>query len=436
MTRRDRAILTLISLLLLPAAAAPQPSDLGVQNPPAHEPIMILSDAAAAGRDSVTHNGVRSGTGTASDPWVISDWTIHAGENEQAIRIQDVRGHLLIRNVVLEVGHESRANGISIFDSDNVRAEGVISRGLGGLLYAERTTVALIDSRAESEGWSCVEVKEARLTVRNLRAHGRCGFKVVAATSSTVLAENLIFQEVAGGFGISGQVQVEIRNAVVTANQSGIELEGGPTSTLSGVFLSDLENSNIELENVTLTGWRDGIKWVNSPYRDAQPEFHATVRTRDVRIKSDSTGVSLRAPYADFPRPAQGTFFGERLTIIGADVALWSGESQAVVSDSLFAENHAALEAYGEVPGGNPDVRVTGSTFVGNDRLASASDGASIVIERSWWDDGDERGNVRLSQKAEGPLHDIAGYRRNEASIGSVAVLAMLAAVVLLGNRR
>jgi len=61
---------------LSPAAAAG--SSLGAEPTyEAHDPIMILSDD-----DFTPENGVRSGSGTADDPYIISGWEIHATDDK------------------------------------------------------------------------------------------------------------------------------------------------------------------------------------------------------------------------------------------------------------------------------------------------------------------------------------------------------------------
>lgn len=92
-----------------------------------HDPIHIRNDGDLVLPDEVSGNGVRGGTGTPQDPYVIENWTISSDE-ETAIRIENVRLHLVIRDVRLtqDAGpsrsgsEEDVRSAISVYDSENL----------------------------------------------------------------------------------------------------------------------------------------------------------------------------------------------------------------------------------------------------------------------------------------------------------------------------
>lgn len=126
--------------ILVPATLGQQEDD-GSTGLPSHEPITILSD------DEFTPaRGVRSGSGSASDPYVISDWEIrlppggapftapdrppdsaYQGFNETSERIhglhlQYTQAHVLIRNVHV-FGSGPGRHGIFIERASNATVE-------------------------------------------------------------------------------------------------------------------------------------------------------------------------------------------------------------------------------------------------------------------------------------------------------------------------
>lgn len=113
-----------------------------------HDPITILNDAELVPPDGISGNGVRSGTGTPQDPYVIADWTISSGE-ETAIHIQDVHVWVELRNVTI-VQDELRDDSFGIFvqDVDHLTVAGVNVTGLQSTgIHVQESNVTIRDSR-------------------------------------------------------------------------------------------------------------------------------------------------------------------------------------------------------------------------------------------------------------------------------------------------
>lgn len=81
-----------------------------------HLPIFIYGNG-----DLNQNNGVTSGTGTQSDPYIIENWQIVAG-GKNAIQIQYTNKYVTIRNVHLLSGFPGY-NGLTLQNSQNVRIE-------------------------------------------------------------------------------------------------------------------------------------------------------------------------------------------------------------------------------------------------------------------------------------------------------------------------
>ncbi len=98
---RTIVLVTAAAAALAAVAAIASASGTGVEDRAALEsrgPIEIASDA-----DFTPANGVRSGSGTASDPFVISRWSI-VGSGEYGIEIANVNSEFVIENVLVDSG--------------------------------------------------------------------------------------------------------------------------------------------------------------------------------------------------------------------------------------------------------------------------------------------------------------------------------------------
>jgi len=82
-----------------------------------HPPIFIQGDA-----NFTAENGVVGGSGTVSDPYVISGWDIDASSSN-GIEIHDTRAYLNIQDVVIHGGDEFGFTGVVLAFAQNVTVE-------------------------------------------------------------------------------------------------------------------------------------------------------------------------------------------------------------------------------------------------------------------------------------------------------------------------
>lgn len=116
------SVSSLLPLFLLPLLA-------GVQGADDHVPIDIRSDTDLASPDVLGRNGVRSGSGTADDPYVISHWRIRTDGVVPGIRIQDTTVHVRIHNITIEHGEGSVTAALFLARSHDIEVRDVVLSG-------------------------------------------------------------------------------------------------------------------------------------------------------------------------------------------------------------------------------------------------------------------------------------------------------------------
>jgi parallel beta-helix repeat protein len=84
------------------------------------EPIVISDD-----ENFTAANGVRSGSGTAEDPYLIENWTIDASENH-GIWVENTTKHFVVRNSLIENGS---LGGVRLENVINGMIENVTCKG-------------------------------------------------------------------------------------------------------------------------------------------------------------------------------------------------------------------------------------------------------------------------------------------------------------------
>lgn len=120
-------------------AATPAPAALPAKDRPDHGPIEVLGDADLIAPDTpADDDGIRGGSGTEDDPYIISNWRI-SSDDEDGIYVFNTSLHLVIRDVTLtqDVARND-SYGIYIDKATNVVVENVTVRGrqsIGIVIY-------------------------------------------------------------------------------------------------------------------------------------------------------------------------------------------------------------------------------------------------------------------------------------------------------------
>ncbi len=109
-------VTVVMSAILVPLGEAPVESAGASVCPNPHSPIFIDGNA-----DFTPANGVTSGNGTLSNPYIIEGWDIDASA-KTGIEIRNTQSHFIIRNVCVRAGSPDY-DGIYIEGADNWRLE-------------------------------------------------------------------------------------------------------------------------------------------------------------------------------------------------------------------------------------------------------------------------------------------------------------------------
>lgn len=159
---------TLPSLLLLlvpffPCALPQAPS----YDP--HAPILITGNALLLLPDSVAGNGVRSGSGTADDPFVISGWEIDA-RTQDGILIANVDAHLVIRGNRIHSGLQSEGryfySGVVLQNVLNATIQGNrFDDDFDGVFLRERVNVRIAENEIDGSRNAGVEAWDSNVTL-------------------------------------------------------------------------------------------------------------------------------------------------------------------------------------------------------------------------------------------------------------------------------
>ncbi len=208
-----------------------------------HDPIIIQSDA-----DWTPANGVRSGTGTETDPYMIERWDIIAGDSN-CISISDTRAYAVIRDNYLH-----HANGLN---------KGVV------IARAENLTVSENDITEVHHG---INMGDSEVLIENnhlYNVHAR-GVMVGKENSKLTARGNLLENTGAWGFKLSsigGLTDHGIWNypAIIENNEILGASQGISLTAAQGTFTGNtIQNCDIGIE-ATLGTYSDAM---NSTFVD------------------------------------------------------------------------------------------------------------------------------------------------------------------------
>lgn len=170
-----------------------------------HSPIYIVGDSGFVGNDAVT------GSGTLSDPYVISGYEIFSFTGP-GILVQSTSAHLVIRDVHVNSTADGLLNpAIHLQDVSNVTIEGsLLNDTENGIIIAESDNVTI----------SCVDIVD----------YSRWGVDVSYSRDISVMDSYL-----AGSDGILGSVVSEV---VLTSNEICL--------ASTGVMLTEVDNATVQ----------------------------------------------------------------------------------------------------------------------------------------------------------------------------------------------
>ncbi|PSG97682.1 hypothetical protein BRD56_03900 [Thermoplasmatales archaeon SW_10_69_26] len=149
---RLQIALLVTAILAVPAVEAIGIADIEADTEVRPEPtgsIIIQGD------DELTdHPAVREGSGTAEDPYVISDWVILRTEGA-GIRLEDTSRHVLVENVIVLEPINVGASGVELSNASNVTIQDAWIQGatIGvKMFYSSNVTLERVLLEPDNEG--------------------------------------------------------------------------------------------------------------------------------------------------------------------------------------------------------------------------------------------------------------------------------------------
>ena len=132
-----------------------------------HAPISITDERSIASLDCV-----RSGSGTSSDPYVISGWDIEAGSDESCIYIQSVTCYIEIREVYL---HDSR-KGVYVSWASNIDVRNsIVANNHNGVALVDCGNCSVVSNSFEANEYAVwLWSSDSILVLGNVYADNGC----------------------------------------------------------------------------------------------------------------------------------------------------------------------------------------------------------------------------------------------------------------------
>jgi parallel beta-helix repeat protein len=195
-----------------------------------HPPISIVGNAGF-NNITYTNNGVRSGNGSATNPYVIEGWDIAAITYYDGVHVEQTNASFIIRNVYIH-GHDV-ANGI----------------------FFSNVTRGRVDNTTITQFQDGVAMLLSNATVENssISANVQYGIEILDGENVDMFNNTITFNM---GDGIHGETCVRC-HLNITGNTV--------TSDLSGIVLQSLSNTLIS-ENKITSNTHDGIGVYGSTY--------------------------------------------------------------------------------------------------------------------------------------------------------------------------
>ncbi|MGQ0536793.1 MAG: NosD domain-containing protein, partial [Methanobacteriota archaeon] len=353
-------------LLAIALSATPASADLSDANALVPRgPIRILAAA-----DFTAANGVRSGNGTAADPFVISDWSIVAS-TASGIVLTGTSAHVVVRNVAVQGGGGS-FDGIALSSAANVTVENARSVNQRyGILVAGGANVTVRNNTVTGSavGIRLASAVGAATVVDNLVANNGIDVEFSASRGNTLLRNDLAI--VPGATGLSFDTEASWENRIDATNtvnrvpvrwhvgETGVRIDGSAGGGLLDV--SRITNvAHVVLHNVTdavvanltvagaetgvLVSGSSGVRLENLTVRDSTFDAVRVAGGANVTLASVATsksGVGVRSVATTDLRVEGGAH-----TLASRGVRL-EGATRATVRNATFDANavHVYVQA-------------------------------------------------------------------------------------------
>lgn len=359
-----------------------------------HNAIAINSDS-----DFTVANGVTGGSGTASDPYVISGWSIQYQPSTAQIGISNTRAYFVVRNVTAY----GRGNGIILSNVANGRLENLESDGGSafasgiGILVTGSNNIWITNVQVSSGGTpheggggpGIIIRSSSNIFIANNNLLGSLdNVLTVDATNVTITGNNIWSSQTGYGMSVGGTNVTVSQNAF---HYSGLVL--GPSvkvtsdNTVNGkplYYYHDCNNlslsnvpvgqliikncSNVQLSNLSISNTDIGIAMYGVHHALIQ-NVNSTSNNQNNVIVDRSLNITIE--HSDFSYVPFNVFFGS-----GALSAVRvAGSNNTIIDGSTFAYSQRALDL-----GSDLNATVSGNTFTEDNGMLCLSSSTGIHI--------------------------------------------------------
>lgn len=308
-TLRSTLVLAAVGL----AALVPLASSSGGQGSllPSHSPILIDHENDLLLPDAISGNGVRRGSGTALDPYILEGWSITVG-NQHAIEIRGVSTNLIIRNIEIRgLGPQAAEfSGIYLSGAGGILIESLVATELNTAIVAvlsdfvvanstlrNITLQKLGDARA-ADTPTAIYSSHSELTVRGLLVENAAKAIVasngrISITDSRILNVTDGIEAGAAGGGANSlrieDVTIEGRDQIANGTSCDFGSLPGNTPVSRGLNVGARDLQAVSIQNVRIKGMTAGlIISANDPIENSQLP---TVRVEDSTISGAACGL-------------------------------------------------------------------------------------------------------------------------------------------------
>jgi len=211
-----------------------------------HDPISINGNA-----QFTSANGVVSGSGTQSDPYIIENWDINAN-TAKGIEIRNTNVYFIIRNCVIHDGKSNNKYGIYFYNVTNGKIDGVTS-------YNNYYGIRLFSSSNNN-------------TITNCNVYNNYVGIELYSSSNNKLRNNTLNNNTSN-FGVYGDIlhyyqDIDTSNTIngkpiyYVMNQNGLVFN----NTMNIGYLGLVSCSNIKVENLTFINNLQGLLLADTSY--------------------------------------------------------------------------------------------------------------------------------------------------------------------------
>lgn len=316
----------LLALLVLGLPSCVLAAEVLPSPPPSsHPPIVILSDAQLFVPDALSNSGVRSGSGLAMDPFVISDWRITVQNDTTAVIIENVQSHLRIERLeIFDPDAASAKYTIAIQNAPHVTIEEVVVNGGWTAMYLNNAAATISGFRAvnpvsadihELHPTTALLAQNSNVTLRDLVGEGHAVGIFAVGSRMSILETRLATLNF--GINIYGYAANDVTIQDVRIDQFGACEADKLRRTGSGVVLGIeevkeasslvIDGLEVQCKNAAVGLIPEGPWLANHVFEISELQANntriglgvdaegVTVRLKDSRITNSSIGIEVRA---------------------------------------------------------------------------------------------------------------------------------------------